>query len=163
MGVCGNRCDRGAPRLAERGLPMVRIAGQYHQYLYRIAAFEAGGANRTRLFAKPLPVHAAGVCPFPDDLRQDGDAGRLQGARFELCCGKDYRKIPSRLCGAAGERAGDRRYARVPESFRQSIAGGAACRKGGPFVGFRPVCSCRYVFDHSRGGDLPAFGYDRNV
>jgi len=38
-----------------------------------------------------------------------------------------------------------------------------ACRKGGPFVGFRPVCSCRYVFDHSRGGDLPAFGYDRNV
>lgn len=21
----------------------------------------------------------------------------------------------------------------------------------------------RYVFDHSRGGDLPAFGYDRNV
>ena len=82
---------------------------------------------------------------------------------IELCCGKDYRKIPSRLCGAAGERAGDRRYARVPESFRQSIAGGAACRKGGPFVGFRPVCSCRYVFDHSRGGDLPAFGYDRNV
>ena len=40
---------------------MVRIAGQYHQYLYRIAAFEAGGANRTRLFAKPLPVHAAGL------------------------------------------------------------------------------------------------------
>ena len=48
-------------------------------------------------------------------------------------------------------------------SVALSIAGGAACRKGGPFVGFRPVCSCRYVFDHSRGGDLPAFGYDRNV